>query len=644
MKNIARALILLLFMGCNKEDSRVQITNSDVQFTFNVSDGVVGRTLSNSTEPKEVIITIKDENGLITHYREHIELLDFNGALLSSPLTLPVGNFTLEEFFILNEEKEILYVSPLEGSEKASLVKEPLAISFDVSEDKITTVSPEVIHAAGSPESYGFAQFEFKVVRVEVLTISVFSITGDGGLNLTNAHLKIAGFDEEGDVIWEESIELESTANQICVRESYSYGLIISKDGFKTEELQIADEDSRKLEVILQETCEELDFKTVWSKEISLEGTSVYTVSGYKMLDDGILISLGLTNANYTNELFLKVDSDGNELWKFDPHRFFGQSVKKYLAVSDGGIVIMGYGVKGSDPAHLMKIGINGEIQWDLPIGTGHNMNAIQSASEDEFWFSADGPSSLVDGRRDFKVFKADLHGNTVEILSIDNSLYNGIYFRSSTASGFSILGNRRLGNNEFQRYVMNFDFDGNFIDEYKETVISLNHIRARLNDGTWLTGSSEQMTDCGEDVSCTYSIVKRLTADVQSEIATTYLDVPCPVYDELYSLFTGIFPMENGGALLSYITSDYPIGYELEFGDDIAKRSHVIAEFDATSNMIIQRDKIPIQSGWEKGYHGYAWYVLSLAKGAIVPDQNNGYYRLFSTDEYALRIEKISF
>jgi hypothetical protein len=50
---------------------------------------------------------------------------------------------------LVNDNNVAVYATPVEGSEKAYLVENPLPIEFEVSEDVVTKVSPEVIDAIG---------------------------------------------------------------------------------------------------------------------------------------------------------------------------------------------------------------------------------------------------------------------------------------------------------------------------------------------------------------------------------------------------------------------------------------------------------------------------------------------------------------
>ena len=77
---------------------------------------------------------------------------------------------------ILDEEDQIIYATPMEGSELAGLVNDPLPIEFIVSENESTLVTPQVlaVESTDTPESFGFASFGFEVVEPRIKEIQYY--------------------------------------------------------------------------------------------------------------------------------------------------------------------------------------------------------------------------------------------------------------------------------------------------------------------------------------------------------------------------------------------------------------------------------------------------------------------------------------
>jgi hypothetical protein len=143
------------------------------------------------------LVTIEDASGVTVTDRMELTLYQFGETYLSSPVTLKTSegtHYQLTEFLVLGEDHDIVYATPREESEMAHLVADPLAISFAISKDVITTVSPEVlaIGDAADAESYGYGQFGFNVVRTISAVFSSF-IKGKNNFELTDSHLRVEG-------------------------------------------------------------------------------------------------------------------------------------------------------------------------------------------------------------------------------------------------------------------------------------------------------------------------------------------------------------------------------------------------------------------------------------------------------------------
>ena len=225
-----------------------------VQFGLG-SSAIDGRTTGDN-EPSFVLLSIENSSGDIIYEKVKIELFLFNGSYLSESLSLPEGDYQLTEFFVLNDLEEVLYATPVEGSELAEFVDNPLPIDFSIEAGSLATIQPEVISVEERlPSDFGYITFGFDVITVFEKTFGAL-IQSATGLELTTAALNIMGgrFDENnGEFIteWEKDILLsdEDSENAVLIKGGLErYAFTFEKTGYETYVSTYALEDLENIE------------------------------------------------------------------------------------------------------------------------------------------------------------------------------------------------------------------------------------------------------------------------------------------------------------------------------------------------------------------------------------------------------------
>ena len=228
-----------------------------------------------------LMISIKRCKGRVVYEREIVELYSMGEGYISEPLSLKGGNYELTEFLVLNDEKRVIYATPIEDSRKAYLVDDPLPIGFFVHRHETTAVSPEVLSVGdAAPEDFGYEGFSFDVVETIVFKVEVYEWTEEENV-LTEATMTVSSGEEElyfG--------ELGAEMNEIEVRGEYdSYDVIIEKDDYEDKVLNFSNEELRghfedQLIVVFGENT----FTIVYSgpyvndnNEGDFEGTGIFT-------------------------------------------------------------------------------------------------------------------------------------------------------------------------------------------------------------------------------------------------------------------------------------------------------------------------------------------------------------------------------
>lgn len=94
--------------------------------------------------PYAVSVIYESQNGDIRS--EFLKLaLENDGIYKTNPISLNTGNYTLEQFLVINKTDSILAASPLSGSDKANKVSEMLPINFKIEKDKTNIMVPEIL-------------------------------------------------------------------------------------------------------------------------------------------------------------------------------------------------------------------------------------------------------------------------------------------------------------------------------------------------------------------------------------------------------------------------------------------------------------------------------------------------------------------
>ena len=238
MKKFIFLVIFTLLLG---SCSVLQQTDEMGLVRFQVSTGEQMMALYAIEDAHSLIVSIEDSEGGVVYDRKNILLYKMGEGFISETLTLEVGEYRLMEFLILDDQVQVIFATPIEGSEKAYLVDDPLPIEFSVCKDEVTKVTPEVLDTEGEmPEDFGYSGFSFEVVETFVFLVSVFVAT-ETGMELTESQLSVTSGVE---VLYSGSLGAET--NAIEVRDGYvMYNLKVEKDGYESYEQSFSNEELR---------------------------------------------------------------------------------------------------------------------------------------------------------------------------------------------------------------------------------------------------------------------------------------------------------------------------------------------------------------------------------------------------------------
>ena len=226
-------VVAMLITSCKKEEDAIKQTG-EVEFVFSALDNSGSRELED-VPVTAVLLSIEDASGNSIYHLEEVELYKLNGQYVSKPLALEEGEYKLTEFMVVDQSKEIKFVTPIAASKKAYLVQASLPIAFGVNKDKVGKLAIEVLDIAeSSPADFGYTTFfDFSVVETFDFLVGVFVFNTDvDNYELTQADIQVSYGDE---ILYEGSVE--AVTNKITLRDGYdNYKLLIEKEGYHAYE------------------------------------------------------------------------------------------------------------------------------------------------------------------------------------------------------------------------------------------------------------------------------------------------------------------------------------------------------------------------------------------------------------------------
>lgn len=181
MRKVALIFVIFITLISCQTDDEPSINKGSLQFSIkdNSSSQTGGREKAGD-EPTDIILSISSASGDIILEDEKLNVTRFGDTFLVDPLQLNIGDYNLTKFLVLNAEQEVIFATPLDDSDLASLVDNPLPIAFTISSDEVTDLDIEVISTSSlDPENFGYSSISFNVVSTIDILVSTFSANID---------------------------------------------------------------------------------------------------------------------------------------------------------------------------------------------------------------------------------------------------------------------------------------------------------------------------------------------------------------------------------------------------------------------------------------------------------------------------------
>ncbi|MCK5137928.1 MAG: hypothetical protein KAR19_19230 [Bacteroidales bacterium] len=136
-----------------------------LQFGLELSDDSELKSVMADRNVSEALVSIAGENGALIFDKEPLPIYKFGEEYTTRSLKLPVGEFLLTEFMLIDSSGVVLWATPMEGSRLAHLVRQPLPIHFGISHEQTTSLDIQVIRVKDHPPAdFGYVNFDIGFV------------------------------------------------------------------------------------------------------------------------------------------------------------------------------------------------------------------------------------------------------------------------------------------------------------------------------------------------------------------------------------------------------------------------------------------------------------------------------------------------
>ncbi|MEO1023204.1 MAG: DNRLRE domain-containing protein [Bacteroidota bacterium] len=221
--------VLILFsLSCSNQSSNPEDQEWG-SLSVELSDTTPLKALQDSAltfdDASEIVITITHQSGEPTTFNSRrISFLKLGEEYMSEQIQLPVGDYKLDEFYLIDEESNVLFASPKAGSELSQHVEHPLSLDFSISANQTTSVNIQVISTRFfDAEDFGISSFTFTEV-----TLFNFLLSVTDALN-NSVHADLVISNPSGDYTYRTTVEDEVA--RITVRDEYdSLRVTLSSD------------------------------------------------------------------------------------------------------------------------------------------------------------------------------------------------------------------------------------------------------------------------------------------------------------------------------------------------------------------------------------------------------------------------------
>jgi hypothetical protein len=180
--------------------------------------------------PTQIHLVLQSASG--TTITKDLTLLSLGGQYITTPFSLPVGNYSITQYLVADSTGKVIYATPVKTGGTAYLVKNPLPISMTVTKDTVTTVAPEIIDTTLiAATDFGASSFTLNIVPTQILLIAPFAYDSTAAaMAYTTASLNITN---NGQTVYSGTVDAK-TNTVIIPTLTTDYTVTVTKAGYQT--------------------------------------------------------------------------------------------------------------------------------------------------------------------------------------------------------------------------------------------------------------------------------------------------------------------------------------------------------------------------------------------------------------------------
>ncbi len=157
----ATLLGIMLLASCNQVEESGQL-----KFGLDLTEDATLKAATEGSEVVAALVSVQDMNHGMIFDKEYLELIRFGDRFVTRAMTMPVGEFMLTEFLLVDAAGEVIWATPKESSMLAGLVRDPLPHYFSIQPNITTSQDIQVIRVNDyRPGDFGYAEFNIEFVN-----------------------------------------------------------------------------------------------------------------------------------------------------------------------------------------------------------------------------------------------------------------------------------------------------------------------------------------------------------------------------------------------------------------------------------------------------------------------------------------------
>ncbi len=230
-KMLAIFIALTMVVSCEKEKEDTPDKNEKGEISFSFASKTLKSSNCDLSNVVSALVTIETSSGETTDFdATPLTVYKMNGEIFTQKIALPVGQYNLTEFLLVDAHGNVLFAVPIVGSEYADFVDNPLPLALDVEKDKSQDYTVQILCVQDcdcTPGDFGLSWFVIDQVDLCCFSLSVSEL---GSNTLLDGEITITA----SDYVYSQAISSDVVPNKVYYKCNYDqYTIEITSPGYQ---------------------------------------------------------------------------------------------------------------------------------------------------------------------------------------------------------------------------------------------------------------------------------------------------------------------------------------------------------------------------------------------------------------------------